>query len=373
MSKSIFKVKGIPVQLHFTWFIAVGFITWSLATSYYPKIMPSEVALAHWIVGSITALSIFVSVFLHELAHTFYAVKRGIKVSSIKLHIFGGIAKMENEPRTPKDEILLALAGPGASFLLGIIFYFFDGAVAEYLTKVNIAIGIFNLLPAYPLDGGRVIRALLWRRSGDYIKATEKSYRAGIWFSTAMMSMGLFFIFTKAFSAGIWFLFLGGFLRLVAESHYQGVRGASNLTVKVEDIMMPWQNVRIVEDSTSLNDFIKKYFLLYGFHNYPVVTNGNKLIGILSYHDFKNKLTSGEVNMDDTVASVMRPYRVISYSEQATSALREILLGCSEGNCDALISVKGETPVGFITKTSIMRAISYNFVFDVNKGDKSGY
>lgn len=356
--KPIYRIAGVPVYLHFSWFIAVGFFTWLLATSHFPKVLPLGLTEKHWLLGLITTLLIFASVFLHELGHTMYSKRKKVNVKSIKLHVFGGVAQIDGEMKSPKDEFFMAIAGPSTSFLLAAGFYVIGGTIADYLFKVNLIIGIFNLLPALPLDGGRILKAFLWHRNGNYVRATEIACKAGIWFSTINMAFGILFIFTKALSAGLWFLFLGGYLRLVAEAYYQNVKGTSSLSnVKVSDIMIPWKNVVTVNQETPVGEFLKKYFLIYGFSSFPVLSSDGKAIGMLSSFNIQNKTQgAGGLKHNDPVAMALEPCLEISYKSTAAVALEMILLNQTITHGGSLVVVDSKSPVGLITKTSLLRA-----------------
>ncbi len=180
------SVMGIPIRLHFTWFLVFGLITWSLSTVYFPQAAPDLPALAYWIKGALASLLLFASVAFHELAHSFVARRYGIPIESITLFIFGGVAQMKSEPPHPRAEFWIAVAGPLSSFFLAVLFLYgtlqAEGGVRalfSYLARINFILGAFNLIPGFPMDGGRVLRSFLWKRKNNYFYATQKASGSG--------------------------------------------------------------------------------------------------------------------------------------------------------------------------------------------------
>lgn len=170
-SWKIATIMGIPIRVHFSWLIIFGFITWSLSTLYFPKAAPRLPELSYWVGGSVAALLLFISVAFHELSHSLVALKYKLPIVNITLFIFGGVSQMKEEPPSPKAELLIAIAGPFSSFILALFFFLISGFVTDpvaralfsYLVQLNLVLGVFNLIPGFPMDGGRVVRASLWR------------------------------------------------------------------------------------------------------------------------------------------------------------------------------------------------------------------
>lgn len=174
-SWKIATIMGIPMRVHFSWFIIFGLITWSLSTHYFPKAAPDLPVAAYWIKGTLAALLLFASVAFHELSHSYISQRYHISISSITLFIFGGVAQLKGEPPHPKAEFRIAIAGPISSFLLSGIFFLIaintaggPSALFSYLARINLILGVFNLIPGFPMDGGRVLRAALWSRTKDF-------------------------------------------------------------------------------------------------------------------------------------------------------------------------------------------------------------
>jgi Zn-dependent protease len=225
----LFRVRGIPVRIDFGWLLIVAFIAWTLATGYFPHVLPSLSPMAYWIQGLTAALLLFASVLLHELAHALVAVRHGIPVGGITLHIFGGVSQLDSEPETPRAELLIAVVGPLASFAIAGVAHgagrMFTGpsladALAGYVGAVNLVVGVFNLVPAFPLDGGRVLRAALWAWTGRLDAATRIATRLGSALALLMIAVGIVRAVSGDVIAGIWFALIGLFLQQAARSSY---------------------------------------------------------------------------------------------------------------------------------------------------------
>jgi Zn-dependent protease len=193
-------IIGIPMRIHYSWLLVFGLITWSLSTYYFPQAAPDLPAASYWIKGILSAILLFASVGFHELAHSVVARQYGIPIESITLFIFGGVAQMRGEPPHPKAEFRIAIAGPMSSFFLAGLFFMFSlnttggmNALFSYVSRINLILGMFNLIPGFPMDGGRVLRSYLWEKKKDYYYATKRASGIG-------QKIALFFIFFGIFS-----------------------------------------------------------------------------------------------------------------------------------------------------------------------------
>ncbi len=220
-------VAGIEIRVHYTWLFAFALIAWSLADGYFPGWNNSFSARTDLFLGLVATLLFFGSLLIHELAHSLVARARGLRVDSITLFIFGGVSSISQEPTSPKEEFLVALVGPLASIVLAAIYRQIDrlapaasaiAAVAEYLAFANLALGTFNLIPAYPLDGGRVLRSILWQVTGDEPRATRIASYVGQLFAFALIGWGVLGVIGGEISSGVWLVFIGWFLNGAAES-----------------------------------------------------------------------------------------------------------------------------------------------------------
>ena len=219
----LFSIFGFRISIDLSWFILAALIVWSLATDLFPQNPPDRSTQVYYIMGTVAALGMFASIVFHELAHSLVARIYGIKIAGITLFIFGGVAELEDEPPTPKSEFLVAIAGPISSVVLGGALYLLATlletssppevlAVLSYLTVINIVLAVFNLIPAFPLDGGRMLRAALWWRQGDLRKATRLASLMGAALGIALMAFGAYNAFDGAVVGGMWQMLIGYFV-----------------------------------------------------------------------------------------------------------------------------------------------------------------
>jgi len=225
-----FRMLGFDIKLDTSWLFIAALITWSLATRWFPSVLPGYSPVVHWLLGALGACGFFVSILLHEMGHSVVARGYGIPIRGITLFIFGGVAELGHNPKTPKQEFMVAAAGPFVSFLLGLLFFGVGGmvqsvgfsipiaAVLHYLFVINIILAIFNLVPAFPLDGGRIFRAVLWKGFKDYGKATRWAAKTGMFFAYALMAWGAWDIFLGNYISGLWSFFIAIFLHNAARS-----------------------------------------------------------------------------------------------------------------------------------------------------------
>jgi Zn-dependent protease/predicted transcriptional regulator len=304
---TLFRVAGIPVRVHVSWLVIYGLLAWSLSVGYFPQVLPDMPVRAHWVSGLVAALLLFVSVFVHELSHSVVARSRGLPVRAITLHIFGGVSELEREPDTPGLEFWMALAGPLTSFVLGGLAFAAAGladarpalvAILRYLAVVNVMVGLFNLVPGFPLDGGRVLRAVLWRARGDLQWATRVASRAGSTVGLILMGLGVLRALTGDFFGGLWFVLIGLFLRQAAEGSYRQLvlrRALGPLAVR--DVMT--REVVHVAPDLSVARAVSDYFWRYHVTSFPVL-DGGRVVGLLSIHGV------GEVPQDRWERTVVR-------------------------------------------------------------------
>ena len=293
-SVTLFSVRGIPVRAHPSWLLILALLTWNLAVGYFPQVLPDLPVGALWIRGLIAALFLFASVLLHELAHSIAALRYGIPVSSITLHIFGGVSQMEREPDRPGAEFTIAIVGPLTSFaiagVLALVGRVLDPgpgarAIMQYLVFVNALLGAFNLIPGFPLDGGRVLRAILWRLKGDGAWATRVAARTGSAFAVLLIGLGILRAFTGELIGGLWFVLIGLFLRQSAEGSYQQLvvrRGLSPYAVR--DVMA--RDVMTVPAGASAAEIMNHYFWNHHVSSFPVV-DGDRVVGIVGLDQVK--------------------------------------------------------------------------------------
>lgn len=283
---TVFHVGEIPIRLDLSWFLILILFSWSLATYFFPSEYRGLEPITYWVMGVVAALLLFVSVLLHELGHSLVGMRFGIKIRGITLFIFGGVADMAEEPYSPKSEFLMAIAGPLVSAVLAVMFHLLSMVfihfrvplamygVAKYLSLANTFLLIFNLLPGFPLDGGRVVRAALWKAMGSLTRATRIASGIGRGLGLALAFLGILSLFLGGQISGIWLFLIGLFLRRAAEASYQNLyirRGLEGL--RVRDFMTP--RLVSVPGEMLLSQAVQEFFLRHPFHMYPVVDQGH--------------------------------------------------------------------------------------------------
>lgn len=291
---TLFRIRGIPVRVHMSWLVVFGLITWSLAAGYLPRQLPNLPLLTYWANGLLAAVLLFVSVFLHELSHSLVAVRYGIPVSGITLHIFGGVSQMAREPDRPGAEWNMAIVGPLTSLAIAgalalvlrlSVLSSAAAAVTRYLMIMNALVGGFNLLPGYPLDGGRLLRAGLWKASGDLGWATRAAGQTGAAVAFFLMGIGILQTLTGNFLGGLWLLLIGLFLRQAAEgsSRQQQLRQALD-AISVRDAMT--RAVVQVPPDLSVAHLVEEVFWPHHVSSFPVVEHG-RVVGLVGVDQLK--------------------------------------------------------------------------------------
>lgn len=296
-SVTIGKINNIRIEINASWLVGFVLITLTLALGYFPQAYKDWPAGVDWILGALMAIMLFVSVILHELAHSLVSKNLGIDVKRITLFIFGGMAEMDNEPDSPDKELKIAIAGPTMSIFLFVVFLalsrlFESLSLPEYtivffsyLSSINLFLGIFNLIPAFPLDGGRVMRAIVWKRKGSLRNATKITAMSGRMFGYILIFLGIFIAFWGNFIGGIWLLFLGFFINNSASASYQSTL-LSDIFKKTTVQTFMTEHVVIVDDYISVRDFVDRYLLKYKFTVFPV-RRMDEIVGILSVENIK--------------------------------------------------------------------------------------
>jgi Zn-dependent protease len=257
-------------------------VTWSLAGGFFPQQYPNWDTSTYWIVAAIASILLFVSVLIHELAHSLVAKNEGMPVRSITLFIFGGVSNIEKEATSPRDEFLMAFVGPASSAVIGIVtaglWAISSGmdesiqAILLYLTVINLVLAVFNLLPAFPLDGGRVFRAIVWWTTNDLTQATRIASAVGQGFAYLMIIGGIYWTFTGNIISGLWLVFIGWFLNNAAESGFRQMLVQKTISgVRVRDMMT--EQVETVSADLTIQELIDRYILPHNLRALPVVEN----------------------------------------------------------------------------------------------------
>ncbi len=346
---------GIPIRVHFTWLIVFGLITWSLSTFYFPDAAPELPTVSYWLKGVAASLLLFASVTLHELAHSVVARRYNLSIESITLFIFGGVAQTRGEPPHPKAEFRIAVAGPLSSLFLSALFYYAAlhaaggmRALFSYLAQINLILGIFNLIPGFPMDGGRMLRSFLWKRKKNYFHATHKTSGIGQKIAMLFIFLGVFSLLANM-PGGLWLMLIGWFLYSAAKAGCRQAGIEEILSgVKLRDIME--RELVTVSPSINLDEAAGGYFLRYGYGGFPVVENG-KYLGMLTLKEIRRD------TMESTrVSEVYVPHRTeweISRDEDAARALAMMIMN----DVGRLVVKEGERIEGLITRSGIARYV----------------
>ena len=290
----ICRIGGINVIIDYSWIVIFILLTYSMAETIFPEAHEGYSRMWYWIMGAAASALTFLSILIHELAHSWVSVKRGIKITTIRLFIFGGMAETESEPNDGRDEFLIALAGPAASILTGVLFVFVYistmaytnpiPTIIQWVAVVNLALAFFNLVPGFPLDGGRILRAFLWDHWNDMARATRIVGRIGDALAIFLIVFGLLqMIFSRNFLTGIWFVCIGFFMKQASGGVVRSVAATAKRDrpprVNVGQLMK--KNPVTVDWLVTVNQFAEDYLYKYFFTEFPVV-NRNELLGMVS-------------------------------------------------------------------------------------------
>ncbi len=294
-SVGVGRILGIRVDIHFSLLLIVAFLTWSLATGFLPDRYPNWSTATYWSTGFVCALSLFVSVLLHELAHSLVARKRGYRVEGITLFLLGGVSSIASESRRAIDDFVISIVGPLSSLaiavIIGIVVVLSGGgspayAAIEYVAIINLLLGLFNLLPAFPLDGGRVLRAAIWAVTGSYRRATEVATRSGQVTGILLAGLGVYQIFQGNHLQGIWLVLVGWFLNRAASASRSARELEQSLEgVTVGDVMDA--SPPTVSPQITINEAVFDH-IIPGEARALVVCEGERVAGILSITDVRN-------------------------------------------------------------------------------------
>jgi len=285
---------GIVVDLDYSWFLIIGLLTWILAVSYYPTEFPGWSGAEYWLIGGITAVLLFVSVLLHEFGHSLVAMSYGIRVPRITLFLFGGVSQIAAEPESAAAEFWIAIAGPAVSFLLALIFWELRPLVAglpallamtKYMALLNFVLGLFNLIPGFPLDGGRVFQAIVWGITRSFQRATLVAATTGRFFGFAFIFLGVWQALGGNFFNGLWIAFIGWFIESAAGSQLQQQLLKGILSGhKVAEVMN--RDFEPVASGLTLQDLVDTHVLAHG-RRYFIVQDGDGSAGMVTLSDIK--------------------------------------------------------------------------------------
>jgi len=363
---SLGRIAGIHVGLNWSLLVIGALIAWSLATGILPAAAPGRTSSAYWAAGVISAFVYLASLLAHELAHSVVAMRRGVRVEGITLWLFGGVSRFSSESSSPGAQTLITFVGPLTSLVLGVLFLllsvaFGGGAQPSLLTAtlawlgyINILLGVFNLLPAFPLDGGRILQSLIWLRTGDRLRATNIAARIGMVFAFLLIAYGLVTAFVAGgLFGGVWSVFLGWFLLSAARAEQTGALMRQALSgISVTEVMTP--NPVQAPDGITVDDALHGYVLASRHSTFPTHDGSGQLSGLLTLTALKNVAPNARATT--LIREIICPLDKVSTARPADPASN--LLndggGCSEGR--TLVVDNGRL-VGIVSPSDINRLL----------------
>ena len=361
----LFTLFGFEVGIDFTWFLLAVFVAWSLAAGLFPLYYKGLSERTYWIMGVAGAVGLFLSIVFHEFWHSIVARHYGLPMKGITLFIFGGVAEMEDEPPNAKTELLMALAGPFSSIVLGAVFLavYWGGVAAawpkpvwgvlQYLGWLNIILAVFNMIPAFPLDGGRVLRSILWAAKGDLRWSTRIAAALGSGMGMLLILLGLLAFIAGNLITGIWYFLIGMFIRGAAHMSYRQVLIRNALGGEPVSHFME-KNPVTVPPSISIRELVDNYFYRYHYKMFPVSGNG-ALEGCISSREVKAipREQWDERRVQDVLVSCSNETMVAPEAD----AMQALSLMNRTGN-SRLMVVQGHDLVGVITLKDMLKFLS---------------
>ena len=361
-SFKIGKIAGIEIGVHWSWLFIFVLVTWSFATGILEQFFPEWSEVRRWVVGAIVSGIFFVSILLHELSHSLVAKARGIEVKGITLFIFGGVSTLEREARSAGEEFQIAIVGPLTSLVIGAMFAVAwavlrgpapgVGAVAGYLAFINGVIAAFNMLPGFPLDGGRVFRSIVWWRNRDLLRATRISAKTGEYVAYLLMGLGVVQFVTFNPIGGLWMVLIGWFLRGASAGSYQQMVSE----VALEGVMagdVARRDYVTVTPTMTIAELVDEHLLSGHGRCFPVVA-GDELLGLITLTDIRH--LERERWQNTSVYRAMTPFeqlRTVSSQDDAKAVLQTM----GEGNVNQVPVVDGRWLVGMVSRADILRLI----------------
>lgn len=362
---NILTIAGLKIGIDMSWFFIAILLSWTLAAGlfplHYPNLSPSD----YWLMGITGMLGLFICVILHEMGHALVARHYKLPTSQITLFLFGGVAEIRKEPTRPKVEFWMAIAGPVVSLLLALIFYLLTIlgnnwgwsvialGILDYLAVINLIIAIFNMIPAFPLDGGRVLRSILWAWKNNLIWATKIATRIGSGFGVFLIFFGIFNFIQGAFLSGFWLVILGLFLRHAAASSQTQFFISKELRGEKVASFMRKKPIS-VPSATTVQKFVDHYIYQTHHHLYPVTDKG-LLLGYISLSEVK--ALPSDAWAKTPVKSIMIPRSQFSTVTPETSALEALNL-MQQSAATTLLVTTDNRLVGLLTSQDLLKLLS---------------
>lgn len=356
-SYRLFKLLGFEVSIDLSWLVIAVLITWSLASGLFPYYYKNLSTTTYWWMGILGAVGLFLSIILHELSHSIIARKHGIPMRGITLFIFGGVAQMSDEPPSAKSEFRMAIAGPIASIIIGVVLYGIDlvtegiasipfHGIIRYLAFINLILAAFNLVPAFPLDGGRVLRSALWGWKKNLNWATRIASKIGTGFGFLLIALGVISFINGSFIGGAWWFMIGLFLHKASQMSYQQLLMRRMLEGETVEHFMKKDPVTVAP-STTVNEVIENYFYRYHFKMFPVVDD-SELLGCVTINQIKHVAPGERKNLTvKDILSKCTDENTISAHSDAVKALSKMnrtqssrLMVKDNGHLEGIVALK---------------------------------
>ncbi|MBB4285692.1 site-2 protease family protein [Roseospira goensis] len=361
----LFRVFGFEVRVNVSWAFLAILIAISLARGFFPATYAGWPAATYWWMAAAGVIGVFASIVIHELSHSLAARAMGMEMKGITLFLFGGMAEMDQEPASAKGELVMALAGPAISLVLAALLLGLAAlgrgpegagpavAVIDYLGWLNLILAVFNLIPAFPMDGGRALRATLWAISKDLRWATRWASRMGALFGLALIVLGVVSALQGAFVAGLWWILIGMFIRAAASGSYQQMEIRRLMTgVRAEDVMHPLTEA--VPADMTLAALVDRYVYATQQPAFPVVEDGG-LVGVIGLAEIR---TVPRADWETTpVRAVMIPADRAEIVAPTTDAM-DAVAKLQTHAVDALIVADGHRPVGVLAQSDVLKLLS---------------
>jgi len=351
------RLFGISIDLDYSWFLIVGLLTWMLAVSYFPAKFHDWSTGEYWLIGFFTSVLLFVSVLVHELAHSLAARHYGIDVPRITLFLFGGVSQIAEEPTGPGAEFWIAMVGPLTSFTLAAFFWEIGPllasqpaqALAEYLAWINLILALFNLVPGFPLDGGRVFRAAVWRATGSFHRATVAAGLAGRFFGFFLIFWGVWRALSGDLGGGIWIAIIGWFLESAAGRYLQ--QESLRMLLGGHHVFDAMQRSYLeVPGETTLDDLLNHALLPSGSRSAIVTTSGAP-IGLVTLSAARE--VPHTAWQQTSATQVMIPFQRL-VTTQPNAVLWSALEKMGRDGVNQLPVVEGNGLVGMLTREDIL-------------------
>lgn len=357
------RVAGIDVAIHPSWLVIAFLVTYSLAAFQFPRQFPGWTTAQYWMVGGGTALLFFVSVLAHELSHAVVARRFGMVVNGITLFIFGGATELEDEAGRPRDEALIALAGPATSIVIGVALLVAERVVSQdqanallgWLGLINLMLGFFNLIPGFPMDGGRVLRAILWRVRGDRLLATRNAAGVGRILAYVLIGFGVFLALQPGgLFSGVWLALIGWFLvSAAAATEAQAGVERSLRGVRVRDVMEP--EPPSVSPNETVGDLVQERLLRGSHRSFLVRHDDGGLAGVVTLGDVRR--VAREDWDTARVTDIMTRFAELATVGPEDTVTEALKLLQEREVAQLPVVVDGRDPVGLLTRGGILRII----------------